>query len=133
MLIVNFSDPLTPADVARVEALMGEHVTEVRGEMPEFDRDRPLDEQVRDLVDRLSLTPEAWRAFLVVVNPPGYAPAAAVLLAELHGRTGYFPAILRLCPVEDSLPTCYEVTDVVDLQGVRDAARRNACIPPPED
>jgi hypothetical protein len=59
----------------------------------------------------------------MIINPPGYAPATAALLAELHGRSGYFPAILRLRPVVDTTPTVYEVAEIVNLQVVREQAR----------
>ncbi len=58
-----------------------------------------------------------------VINPPGYAPATAVLLAEIHGCTGYFPAIVRLRPVAGTTPTRHEVAEVINQQAVRDAAR----------
>ncbi len=46
------------------------------------------------------------------------------LLAELHGRMGYFPAIVRIRPVVDSLPPRYEVAEIINLQNVRETARR---------
>lgn len=48
---------------------------------------------------------------------------AAVLLAELHGRMGYFPTIVRLRPVADATPRRFEVAELIDLQSVRDVAR----------
>ena len=49
--------------------------------------------------------------------------ANATLLAELHGRCGYFPAQLRLRPVPGSLPPRFEIAEVLNLQALRDAAR----------
>jgi hypothetical protein len=46
-----------------------------------------------------------------------------VLLAELHGRCGYFPAAVRLRPVPDSVPPRFEVAEIVNLQAVREKAR----------
>jgi hypothetical protein len=53
---------------------------------------------------------------------------AALLLAELHGRMGYFPPVVRTRPVEGSLPRRFEVAEILDLQGRRETARvtRNA-------
>ena len=48
---------------------------------------------------------------------------AALVMAELHGRCGYFPAVLRLKPVSDTTPLQFTVAEVVNLQVVRDAAR----------
>jgi hypothetical protein len=124
MILLNLSHPLTPDQLAQVEALTGQPVVEVRGEMPQFDHTLPIAEQVRALVDRLGLTPEEWQTTPLLINPPGYAPATAVLLSELHGRIGHFPAVLRLRPVEGSVPTRYEVAEVINLQQIRDDARR---------
>lgn len=123
MLTLNFSHPLTADHLAQIEALTGQKVAEVRGEMAEFDQESPFAEQVRALAERVGLSPEEWQTTPLLVNPPGYAPATAVLLAELHGRTGHFPAVLRLHPVGGSVPTRYEVAEIVNLQQVRDDAR----------
>lgn len=124
MILLNFAHPLTAEQLAQVEALTGQPVAEVRGEMPQLNHTLPFAEQVRALVDRVGLSPEEWQTTPLLVNPPGYAPAAAALLAELHGRMGHFPALLRLRPVEGSTPTRYEVAEVLNLQQVRDAARK---------
>jgi hypothetical protein len=46
---------------------------------------------------------------------------AATLLAELHGRMGYFPTILRLKPIPNSTPPQFQVAEVINLQAVRAA------------
>jgi len=45
-------------------------------------------------------------------------------MAELHGRMGYFPPLLRLKPVAGSVPPRFEVAEILDLQTARDEARR---------
>jgi hypothetical protein len=124
MILLNFSHPLTVEQSSQLEALAGQALTGVRDEMPQFDNQAPLAAQVEALVDRVGLTPEQWQAEPFVVRLPGYAPAAAVLLAELHGRMGYFPAMVRLRPVAGAVPVRYEVAEVVNLHQVRDRARR---------
>jgi len=123
MILLNFSHPLTTDDLAQVEALTRRRVAEVRGEMPQFDHQAPFGEQARVLLDRVELSPKEWQTTPLLVNPPGYAPTTAALLAELHGRMGHFPAVLRLRPVEGSVPTRYEVAEIVNLQQIRDEAR----------
>jgi hypothetical protein len=59
-----------------------------------------------------------------LINPPSLNFVAIALLAELHGRMGYFPACLRLRPVEGSTPPRYEVAELLNLQEARNAARR---------
>jgi len=123
MILLNFTHPLTADQLAQVAALTGQPVTEVRGEMPQFNHHEPFAQQVRALVDRVGLSPQEWQTAPLLVNLPGYAPAAAALLAEIHGRSGHFPALLRLRPVEGSTPTRYEVAEVLNLQYIRDNAR----------
>ncbi|MCL4266143.1 MAG: hypothetical protein KJ069_23235 [Anaerolineae bacterium] len=45
------------------------------------------------------------------------------MLAELHGRMGYFPAIIRLKPIPDSLPPQFEFAEIINLQAIRDRSR----------
>lgn len=123
MLLLNFSHPLTPAQLKQIEALTGRVVERVFDLMPHLDHEMPFDSQIRELVDGMGLPPQEWQTKPLLVNPPGYAPAAVVLLAEMHGRMGHFPAILRLRPVPDSNPPIFEVAEVINLQAVRDRAR----------
>ena len=79
--------------------------------------------QVEALVEACHLAPQEWQTQVILVNPPSLNVIAAVLLAELHGRMGYFPPVVRLRPVAGSTPTRYEVAEVINLQEVRDKAR----------
>lgn len=79
-----------------------------------------MTEQIAALVDATGLSSQEWQTRQLLINPPGLAGATATLLAEVHGRAGHFPAILylgRAGPV-------FRVAEVVDLQQVRDLARR---------
>ena len=125
MLIVNFAHVLTHAHLAAVERLTGSAVSKVVEVRTQFDESRPFAEQARALVDSAGLTPEQWQTEPLLVNLPSYNYAAALVLAELHGRTGYFPAVLRLRPVADSTPQQFEVAEVLNLQAAREAARRH--------
>ncbi len=124
MILLNFSHPLTTEQLVQVETLTGQRVAGVRGEMPQFDHEASFAEQVRRLADRVGLSPDEWQTTPLLVNPPGYAPATAALLAELHGRCGYFPTILRLRPVPGSTPLRFEVAELMNLQTMRDEARQ---------
>ncbi|HLF25542.1 MAG TPA: CRISPR-associated protein Csx15 [Anaerolineae bacterium] len=57
--------------------------------MTQFEHARPFAEQVQTLVDKLGLSPSEWRMMPILLNPPGYVPATATLLAELHGRPSF--------------------------------------------
>ena len=58
-----------------------------------------------------------------LINPPGLSPIACLVLAELHGRMGYFPPILRLRPIADTTPPAFEVAEIISLHAVREQAR----------
>ena len=60
-----------------------------------------------------------------MINPPSYNFGAATLIAELHGRTGYFLPIIRIRPEPDSTPRRFEVAEIINLQAVRDEARES--------
>ncbi|HEY1353989.1 MAG TPA: CRISPR-associated protein Csx15 [Ktedonobacteraceae bacterium] len=123
MLILNFSHPLTAEHNAQIAALAGVAIAEVRTIPVQIQHREPLEPQIRALISAVRLTSREWQTLPLLVNPPGYAPAALVLLAELHGRIGHFPSLIRLRPKEGSLPT-YEVAELLNLQAVREHARR---------
>lgn len=123
MLLLNFGHPLTDAQLIRIRDIIGRDVERIIAVPTHLDHERPFDEQVRELLTAVPLTPEQWQTTPLIVNPPSLAPIAAVLLAEIHGRSGYFPTILRLRPVAKTVPPQFEVAELLNLQDVRDTAR----------
>src|SRR5947209_17852449 len=123
MLILNFTHPLTDEQRAQIEALASTPIEEVRTINVQINQEEPLEPQITSIVDATGLSPEEWQTRPLLINPPAYAPAAFVLLAEIHGRTGHFPTLVRIRPVVDSTPTAYEVAELLNLQAVRDEAR----------
>ncbi len=130
MILLNFSHPLTAEQLAQVETLAGQSVDRMLGELAQFDHAAGFAEQVRGLVERAGLAADEWQTAPLLVNLPGYAPGAACLLAEIHGRAGYFPAILRLRPVAGSVVTVYEVAELINLQAMRETARYARSVTP---
>ena len=124
MILLNFSHPLTPDQVSQIETITGESVADVRHVPAQFDHERPFVPQVVALADGCGLSPEEWQTEPLLVVPPALNFIAVTLLAELHGRMGYFSPVVRMRPVPGSLPPRYEVAEVVNLQAVRDGARR---------
>ena len=124
MILLNFAHPLTPPQVAAIEAAAGAAVTCLVERMPQLDHGAGFTAEVRRLVAEVGLSGAAWQTEAMVVNLPGYATAAAIVVAELHGRMGHFPTIVRLRPVEGSVPARYEVAELVNLEQVRDEARK---------
>ena len=123
MLILNFTHPLTDDQQAQIEALADTSIEEVRTIPVQINQEEPLEPQITAIVDSVGLSSHDWQTRLLLINPPGYAPAAFVLLAELHGRIGHFPTLLRLRPVAGSTPTMYEVVELINLQTIREQAR----------
>jgi hypothetical protein len=123
MILLNFAHPLTSADIAVVERLIGQPVG-VIDVKTQFDHEQPFAEQGRALVESIGYSAQAWQTTPIIINPPAFAPIAAVLLAQLHGRMGYFPPVIRLKPVPHSTPPRFEVAEIINLQAVRDMARR---------
>ncbi len=123
MIIVNFSHPLTEEQLRQIEALAGRKVERVIAVDAQIDPGRPLAPQVAEMADRAGLSPHEWQTLPLLILLPSLNYSAGVLLAELHGRMGYFPSIIRLRPVPDAVPPRFEVAELIPLQAVRDAAR----------
>jgi hypothetical protein len=123
MLILNFTHPLTPEQRAQIEALAYATVEEVRTIPVQIDQAEPLEAQIISIIDAAGLSSEDWQTHQLLINPPGFAPAAFVLLAELHGRIGHFPSLIRLRPKPGPV-TSYEVAELLNLQTIREEARK---------
>ncbi|MBN2007618.1 MAG: hypothetical protein JXA21_30015 [Anaerolineae bacterium] len=124
MIILNFSHPLTPTHLAQVEGLTGQSVERVIEVNSQVDVQQPLAPQVAAMANAAGLSSTEWQTAPLLVNLPALNFSAAVLLAELHGRCGYFPPCVRLRPIAGQVPPQYELAEVLDLQAVREAARR---------
>jgi hypothetical protein len=124
MILLNYSHPLTPGQVACAEALTGQPIERVINLAMQFDNNASFLPQLEALMAALPLTAEELQTNPILVNPPSLNFITALLLAALHGRMGYFPPILRLRLVADSLPPRYEVIEVLNLQALRDTARK---------
>ena len=124
MILLNFSHPLTAAHLAQIEALTGQAVGRVIEIHSQVDTQAPLMPQVVALADKAELTSSEWQSAPLLINPPALNFVAVALMAELHGRCGYFPAMLRTRPVPNSTPPQYEAAEVINLQALRDTARQ---------
>ena len=123
MILLNFSHPLTADHLQQIESLTNRTVERVIEIHSQIDPQQPLAPQVTALVDQTGLSPAEWQTLPLLIHPPSLNFIAVMLLAELHGRCGYFPAHLRVRPVQGNLPPQYEVAEILDLQALRDTAR----------
>jgi hypothetical protein len=125
MLILNFSHPLTQAQLDAVQELTGQSVERVIEVNTDFDHFQPFVKQAQQLVGSVGLTPKQWQSARLLINLPSLNFIAALLLAELHGRMGYFPSVLRLRPIAGSTPPQFEAVEILNLQEVRETARNS--------
>ncbi len=123
MLILNFTHPLTSEQQSQIVSRAKFSIEEIREIHVQINQEEPLEPQITAIVDATGLSSEEWQTRLLLINPPGYAPAAFVLLAELHGRIGHFPSLIRLRPKPGPV-TSYEVAELLNLQTIRETARK---------
>jgi len=123
MIIINFSHPLTQDNLRQIEAITKYKVSQVINIHTQLDPALEFAPQVRALISDARIDPVLLQTAPVIVNLPSLAAIAALVMAELHGRMGYFPAILRLRLIEGAVPPRFEVAELIDLQAARDAAR----------
>lgn len=124
MLLLNYSHPLTPAQLAQLETLTGQPLARIISLPSQIDPQQPLAPQIVQLAEAAGLTPEEWQTTPILIVPPALNFSAAVLIAHLHGLIGYFPPIVRLRPIPNSLPPQFEVAEIINLQQIRDTARQ---------
>lgn len=124
MILINFTHPLNDAQLDQLAGLLNEPISQLLDVPVQFDVLSSFANQIDSLVNRVELTSRQWQSERILINPPAFAPIVAALIAELHGRMGYFPTLIRLRPIAGVTPPVYEVAELIDLQSIRDAARR---------
>ena len=123
MIVVNFSHPLTAAQCRRLEEIATQAISRVVAVASRFDPTSPFGPQAAMLVDAVDLDAEAWQCQPVIVVPPALSAMGCAVLAELHGRCGYFPPIARLAVREGAMPPAFDVVEILDLNRQRVEAR----------
>lgn len=124
MLILNFSHPLSESQRQQIAEFAQDVEPAVQDIQVQINFTRPLPPQIAAIADAVSMTPREWQTTPFLVNVPGQALVAALLIAELHGRCGYFPPCLVLVRQGNANPPVFEVIGIADLQDQRDAARQ---------
>lgn len=125
MILLNFSHPVTDSQLAGIAELAGAAVAQVIDLPAQFDEQQPFGPQLEALLSKAPLTPAQWQNEPLLVLLPSLNFIAALVLAELHGRMGYWATIVRTRPVAGATPRRYEVAELLNLQAVRDQARRS--------
>ncbi len=122
MHLLNFSHPLTAAQLQDLQARLQTTIT-VTDIKVQFAVNQPFEPQLATLMASVPLSAEAWQTDALLINLPSLNYISALLLADLHGRMGYFPTVIRLRPVENSTPPRFEVAELLALQAQRNLAR----------
>ena len=125
LLVLNFAHPLTTQQQTQIEKLSGTIIENVITIPTLINEEEPLQPQITQLIDDIDQSTPNWHKRHVLINPPGYAPTALLLLAEIHGRIGHFPTLIRMRPKHGPVTT-YEVIELLNLQTIRDAARKTS-------
>jgi hypothetical protein len=123
VLVVNFSHAITPDQQDQIVALTGLAIERVIDVSSQINLNQPLEPQIVAMADAAGLSAQQWQSEGILINLPALSISAAALLAELHGRMGYFPPVLFIRRVDGSTPVRYEVAGVLNLQSLRDEAR----------
>ena len=125
MILLNFSHPLSAEQLLIAESLVSSKFTSIIDIKTHLDHQTSFPSQVKKLVSDIPLTSQQWQNSKILVAPPSLSIISCILLSELHGRMGYFPAVLRVKPVPGSTPPVFEPAEVLNLQAIRDASREN--------
>ncbi len=114
---------LTDEQRSQIASLANTSIEEIRNIPVQINQEEPLEPQIISIVDAAGLPSGEWQTLPLLLNPPGYAPAAFVLLAGMHGRIGHFPSLIRLRPKPGPV-TSYKVAELLNLQSIRETARK---------
>jgi len=125
LLVLNCSHPLDASQLEALSSIGGAESTEVlEPDLRQLDLLADLAPQVAEAMSTVPLTSREWETVPMVVVLPALSAAAAVVVAEVHGRSGHFPTVVQLIRSDSPIPR-YEVRALIGLQGIRDAARKH--------
>ena len=124
-IILNFSGhPVLPGQLKAIEKILqwpSPQVIDVPvGTVAE---DRNFIANIVKAIEKLDLSPVQWQASSIVALPAGYSAIWSVVLAEIHGRLGYFPDVVHLRPSSPVSEEKFEVAEIMNLRQVRHASR----------
>ncbi len=123
IILLNFAHPITSKDIEKIEDIIKTSVTETRDIDTQVDPQNDIFTQIETILDNIGLSSEEWQTLPLIINLPSLNYSTAIMLAMLHGRMGYFPAILRMRPEPNVIPPRFVLAEVINLQAVRQKAR----------
>lgn len=127
MKILNFSHAISPEQLGQLRELGLEVAREVIiGIQTNLDLAQPLEAQVVALVEGVGWTRAEWETTPFVTVLPSHPDIAVLVAAEIEGRSGHLPAVLRRKPVKDDKTglTRFEVVEITNPYELRNQARK---------
>lgn len=119
--LLNYSHPITDAQHADLEDRLEEiAITRIPCHL---DINSDFAPQIVALVDAAGLDPDDWQTTPLLLNVPALSTAAVLLLAEIHGRAGYYPPVLRLRKADGVTPPRFDVAEILEVDQQRQSAR----------
>jgi hypothetical protein len=121
MTVLNFAGPLSRDSLSTIAALCGRKTRRTIDVATQFAEGEPLTDQVRSALDGIGLSSSDWQNQSVVINLPADPVVAALLVAEIAGRRGRTPSIVRWRTTSDGAGV--EPAEVISLHEIRKEAR----------
>ena len=130
MIVFNFSHKLTEKSEQQLVDLINIYTeTENPPQLAvyplekQYEEDIPFAKIAKEAVDELSIHAPGWEELPFLIVPPSLNFAAVAILAEIHGRVGHFPSVVRTRKMKGTISPEYEVVEILNLQEIRDQAR----------
>ena len=124
-IILNFSGhPVLPGQLKAIEKILqwpSPKVIDVP--VVTIAKDRNFMTNIVKAIEKVDLSPVQWQASNIVALPAGYSAIWSIVLAEIHGRLGYFPDVVHLQPSAAAAAEKFEVAEIMNLRQVRHASR----------
>lgn len=120
--VINFGHALTDEQIKELEALGYRIGIPNLGASFHLDDHAPFGPQVERILDSFGYSKAEWERVsnTTLFVLPTHAEIAGIFLAQLHGRMGHFPRIIRRTRGTDG---GFHVVEVVDLQQLRNEQR----------
>ena len=85
MIIINFSHPLTEAQMLQIGRLAGQDITKVIDVKTQFNHADPFVEQMKTTVQNIPLESKEWQNSGIIINIPSLNVIAALLWPNFTG------------------------------------------------
>ena len=124
-IVLNFSGhPVLPGQLKTIEKLLQWPATRVMDvQVGTIAEDKNFIPNIVKAIEKIDLSPVQWQTTSIVAIPAGYSAIWSVVLAEIHGRLGYFPDVVHLRPSSAVTGEKFEVAEIMNLRQVRHSSR----------